>query len=105
MSLAEEAIGLAKSVGWEVDYGLKYQEAEELQPEAADETQKDEWQDDQLRESIAGGSIVRIRAPLSPSFLGKGQLTATLQHIRSNKISVVFVNTTLSPQQLKSLEK
>ena len=99
--MAEEAIGLAKSVGWEVDYGLKYKDETEDVPAEV----RNEWEDDHLRESIAIGSVVRVRTAQSATFLGKGQITATLEHIQNNNIGVVFVNAALTPPQLKHLDK
>jgi len=96
--LAEEAIGLAKSAGWEVDYGVNFQSVEE-------EGEKDQWLDEELRESIALGSILRVRSANSTNFLGKGQLASVQRHLASSHIPLVFINSALSPLQLRNLEK
>lgn len=103
MYLAEEAIGLAKSAGWEVDYGMKFQSLTEEEEE--ENGTKDEWEDEELRESIAVGSLMRVRSANSPTFLGKGQLASVHSHLHSSHIPLVFVNSSLSPLQLRNLEK
>lgn len=101
MYLAEEAIGLAKSAGWEVDYGVNFHSLEE----EGEQGEKDQWLNEELRESIAVGSILRVRSANSPTFLGKGQLSSVHHHLSNSHIPLVFVNSSLSPLQLRNLEK
>lgn len=97
---AEEAIGLAKAVGWDVDYaGMGEWETE------GNEEEKDEWQNPSLRESLALHSLLRVRQPLSSHFLGKGQLSTIHSRLISHSISLVFLNTSLTPLQHRNLEK
>lgn len=68
--------------------------------------ENDEWKNENLRESVAQGSMVRCRQISSTNFFTKGKLNELGLFIKDNeRINVVYVNSALSAVQIKKLEK
>ncbi|CAD8182728.1 unnamed protein product [Paramecium pentaurelia] len=128
--MAEEAIGLSKSLSWTLEQGPFWKEEytqdirrsqgkidEEDQDNQLQEQnqQKDfqineddlghEWRNKIIRNSIAKSSLVKIPRIHSTTFFTKGKLAMLGQHIQSKRINAVFINHELTPLQTRNLEK
>ena len=65
-----------------------------------------EWQNPNLRESVAKSSLIRCRKISSTTFFTKGKLNELGLFIKQEKeINAIFINTTLTAIQVKKLEK
>lgn len=68
--------------------------------------EQDEWRDVNLRESVAKSSLIRCRKISSTNFFTKGKLNELGLYIKETRsINAVFVNSSLTPIQIKKLEK
>ena len=65
-----------------------------------------EWQNAELRESVARSGIVRCRKISSTNYFSKGKLNELGLFIKEKEeINAVYINTSLTPAQVKKLEK
>lgn len=68
--------------------------------------EESEWEDANLRESIARSSLIRCRKVSPSTFFTKGKLNEIGHFIKDQQdINVVFMNTSLTAVQIKKLEK
>ncbi len=64
----------------------------------------DEWKNLLLRESLAFSSLVKVKRTKASTFFTKGRLNELGQFIKSQKLDVIFINTSLSFVQKRNLE-
>ncbi|CAD8101602.1 unnamed protein product [Paramecium primaurelia] len=128
--MAEEAIGLSKSLSWTLEQGPfwkdeytqdirrsqgKIDEEDKDNQSQEQNQQKDfqineddlghEWRNKIIRNSIAKSSLVKVPRIHSTTFFTKGKLAMLGQHIQSKRINAVFINHELTPLQTRNLEK
>lgn len=66
----------------------------------------DEWKNANLRESVARSSLIRCRKISSTNFFTKGKLNELGLYIKETQdINAVYINSSLTPTQIKKLEK
>ncbi|CAD8206634.1 unnamed protein product [Paramecium octaurelia] len=130
--LAEEAIGLSKSLNWTLEQGPFWKQEytqdirrsqgkiDEDQEDQGDQSQQQnkpqdfhineddlghEWRNKIIRNSIAKSSLVKVPRIHSITFFTKGKLAMLGQHIQSKRINAVFINHELTSLQTRNLEK
>jgi 50S ribosomal subunit-associated GTPase HflX len=64
----------------------------------------DEWKNLLLRESLAFSSLVKVKRTKASTFFTKGRLHELGEFIKSQKLDVIFINTSLSYVQKRNLE-
>ncbi|OMJ81041.1 hypothetical protein SteCoe_18606 [Stentor coeruleus] len=164
LCMAEEAIGLVKSLSWTVEMGpnflnpLKENQPEVMNPlsllpdndhpinpiassienenlktpdqvylsdsvkesyniktqtlsinqdnsDSSSDDEGNEWTNPELRHNIAASSMIRIRKPSSYLFFGTGKISELTAYIIQSHITILYINTILTPLQQRNIEK
>ena len=68
--------------------------------------EEDEWKDINMRESVARSSLIRCRKTSSTTYFTKGKLNELGLFIKDDpSINVIYINSSLTPLQIKKLQK